>query len=258
MEGPKGPLEVPTGPTEDQKGPTEDPWTHGGPMVGASGVRNESRRIAGDFRELLPCRIRELLPCLVLPPPSPTLLRPIFLEGAAGVRIESRSFIGASGVPGVWRSKGISECRSFVGASGHYRRFDQFSWLTGLRVGEAKNPGPGHEESSAIKLKARGSKPKFQDIIILNSSGEPQLIQALDYYKVKDLANKEASRWLPSLGKSTIYTAASLITLASLPRVKAGTYKVPLLLCSTVAIPQQGSVSRPVLHQHGAPSRVEP
>ena len=49
-----------------------------------------------------------------------------------------------------------------------------------MRIGEARRPGP------AAAPKVRGSKPKFNDIVLLNSSGRPQLVQALQYYKNKN------------------------------------------------------------------------
>ena len=64
-------------------------------------------------------------------------------------------------------------------------------WYKAMRVGEARNPGPEH-------AKCRGKKPKFKDLVILNSSGQPQLLEALKYYKrfkegaaVEVIANQE-------------------------------------------------------------------
>ena len=178
LEGPKGPMEVPQGPIERHKGPREGPkepregptgsqegpkgWSN---LVGASGVRNESRRIVGDFRELLPY--------LVLPPPSPTLPPPPLLEGA-------------SGVSGVWRRKETGK--------------GEWHWCRGKRVGEAANPGPPKAEATvgeaknpgptcgelkkrSSKHRPRGKKPKQVDLVLFNTSGEKQLCDALDHYR---------------------------------------------------------------------------
>ena len=49
----------------------------------------------------------------------------------------------------------------------------------GVRIGEAKNPGP----NSGDGAKRRGTKPKFHDIMVLNTSGKPQLLSALQHFK---------------------------------------------------------------------------
>ena len=49
-------------------------------------------------------------------------------------------------------------------------------WYKMVRIGEASNPGPAGS-------KVRGKRPEFKDIVILNSSGQPQLLAALQFYK---------------------------------------------------------------------------
>ena len=50
-----------------------------------------------------------------------------------------------------------------------------FDCHRGIRIGEAKKPGP--------VARRRGTTPQFQDIIMLNTSGLPQLHSALGHYK---------------------------------------------------------------------------
>ena len=47
----------------------------------------------------------------------------------------------------------------------------------GVRIGEAANPGPAEAQHT------RGRRPKTQDVIVLNTSGIPQLESALKHYK---------------------------------------------------------------------------
>ena len=52
-----------------------------------------------------------------------------------------------------------------------------WQWHKGVRIGEARRPGP------EPKKKQRGAKPKVLDIVILNSSGRPQLLDAMAHFK---------------------------------------------------------------------------
>ena len=60
-------------------------------------------------------------------------------------------------------------------------------WIKAQRIREAKNPGPN-------QVRVRGGKPKYQDVIILNTSGEPRPMHALKYYNLKDLNEKELAQ----------------------------------------------------------------
>ena len=92
-----------------------------------------------------------------------------------------------------------------------------FAQSCGRRIGEASHPGPCEPSASAevrdvgglgggaggggdgdyearapMRSKARGGKPHFMDIIVINTSGAPQLRQALDFFK-KPHENIEAA-----------------------------------------------------------------
>ena len=50
-------------------------------------------------------------------------------------------------------------------------------WYKATRIGEARIPGPCEKE------RRRGTKPKFQDIVLLNTSGMPQMNSAMMHFK---------------------------------------------------------------------------